>query len=231
MATAAPGRTQPPMADIAEPDRDALAEAVPQALSPPPVVLPAAPSRLEAMSVAVALPAAATPELAKTLEGLATQPAPSGLGVGLAAAPGHAVAAPTASPPPPARQVAQLAIALAFSTDPRAGFTLALAPAELGRVEIRLQREGEGQSLRITAERPETLALLMRDRAELNRDLTEAGLRLDAGGLTFSLEGDAPTGQQPHQQRGGQGRRGEALRADAPPPPLLLRRSLLDLNI
>ena len=52
----------------------------------------------------------------------------------------------------------------------------------------------------ITAERPETLGALQRDAAALQRSLNEAGLRLDGGGLSFSLKHD---GGREHSTPGG----------------------------
>jgi hypothetical protein len=151
---------------------------------------------------------------------------------------GSPVAAPASggSPPPPAmppaRQVAPIAIALAFAPGGQAGFTLALEPAEMGRVEIRLRREGDGHALHITVERPETLGLLQRDRQELNSSLAQAGLRVDGADLTFSLEG------RPRRRRGraaaaaSSPRRAASRPAGAiTAPPPVLRHGLLDLNI
>jgi flagellar hook-length control protein FliK len=102
-----------------------------------------------------------------------------------------------------------------------------------------VQREGDSHSVRVTAERPETLALLQRDRHELDRGLAEAGLRVDSAGIDFSLEtpaGSGSFGQEPGTgQRGdSRGHAGGTARLPAPereaPPPRVLR-SLLDLNI
>jgi hypothetical protein len=79
---------------------------------------------------------------------------------------------------------------------------LLLEPAELGRVEIRLEPgagPGETTAVRILAERPETLALLRRDARELDRALAQAGLGADSGTgggctLSFALGGGARQG-------------------------------------
>ena len=135
--------------------------------------------------------------------------------------------------PSPARQVSSVAVALAFAPNGSSGFSLSLDPVELGRVEIQVQREGDHHSVRVIAERPETLALLQRDRHELDRGLAEAGLRLDSSGIGFSLEtSGGGAGQERGADRNG-GPRGHAARphaAEREPPPRLLR-SLLDLNI
>lgn len=153
------------------------------------------------------------------------------------AAPVPAMAGP--APPPPARQVASVAVALAFSPGVSDGFSLALDPAELGRVEIRVQREGDSHSVRVTAERPETLALLQRDRQELDRGLADAGLRVDPAGISFSLDtpdqggggglgGEAAPGHR-GSAAGGGGARPPAPEREA--PPTRVQRGLLDLNI
>jgi flagellar hook-length control protein FliK len=134
------------------------------------------------------------------------------------------------------RQIAPIAIALAFSPGLANGFQLSLDPVELGRVEIRVQRDGDAHSVRVMAERPETLALLLRDRQELDRSLADAGLRVEAKGIEFSLS--AQSGPSDQRQQGGArsgtsgagSLRGRAS-TDAEPPPARLQRGLLDLNI
>jgi len=136
---------------------------------------------------------------------------------------------------PPMRQLAPIAIALAFTAGPANGFNLTLDPVELGRVEIRVQREADGHSVRIMAERPETLALLQRDRHELDRSLADAGLRVMSDGLEFSLENsgagrDAPRDDGARQAARGRGGAGTA-ESQAEPSPGRASRGLLDLNI
>ncbi len=111
-----------------------------------------------------------------------------------------------------------------------------LEPAELGRVHIRLEFAGHGaMKAVIGAERPETLELLQRDAPALERSLQEAGLRLDSGGIGFSLR----------RERGQNGRDDSAgahgaaqvsdtpsssLAGTAPPDPLALTVRLLDIH-
>jgi Meckel syndrome type 1 protein len=137
-------------------------------------------------------------------------------------------------PPPPARQVAPVAIALAFA--PQLGqFSVALDPPQLGRVEIAVQREGEGHQVRILAERPETLALLERDRGELDRALAEAGVAVGEGGVSFALAGDSGAGDQPSGERESEARRfvraGPAGPTPGPIPASAPARGRLDLRI
>ena len=138
--------------------------------------------------------------------------------------------------PPPARQVLPIAVALAFTPGVANGFQLNLDPVDLGRVEIRVVRKGEAHSVRILAERPETLALLLRDRQELDRGLADAGLRVEAKGIEFAL---STSSGQPDQRRQGEARAGTPRRSpqdvpvepQAQHPPARVLRGLLDLNI
>jgi flagellar hook-length control protein FliK len=152
---------------------------------------------------------------------------------------------PPAPPPPPARQVAPIAIALALGTGGAPRLTVALEPEELGRVEIRVERgaEGENATVRIVAERPETLALLQRDARQLDRALQAAGIPLSEGGMQFSLAGrEQRTAGEGGAKNSGGGGGGTASRerpgsADAAlldparPPNRAGRLTLLDIAI
>lgn len=108
-----------------------------------------------------------------------------------ATAPEARVPAPAAPPATPARQVAPVLISVAIAGG-TARLSLTLEPAELGRVEISIERQGDTAEVRVQAERPETLALLRRDQRELDRTLTQAGIGADGRSLSFSLaEGGA----------------------------------------
>jgi flagellar hook-length control protein FliK len=75
-------------------------------------------------------------------------------------------------------------------------FDIRLDPAELGRVDVRLEMTGDQRvSAVLTVERAETLAELQRAARDLERALNEAGLELDGNGLEFQLsEGDEDGG-------------------------------------
>jgi flagellar hook-length control protein FliK len=99
---------------------------------------------------------------------------------------------------------------------------VALEPEELGRVEIRVERggaEGEGSTVRVVAERPETLALLQRDARQLDRALQGAGIALAEGAMQFSLSGGEgrAAGDGAKNSGGGGARRDRAV---APEPTL-----------
>lgn len=66
--------------------------------------------------------------------------------------------------------------------------TISLDPAELGRVQVRLEVGHDGRAIAmVAAERPETLDLLQKDARSLERALQEAGLETDGNSLNFSL--------------------------------------------
>jgi len=242
-ATAEAGRAGAPRVAVEAPsDTTRPAEEQRAAVPAEPVLPPPLPPTLAA-AAPPPLGAEARPARGDTPPGLdarAATPAPA-LGEGqtpgllsLSEAPSPAASVPAEAPRdvagPPARQVAPIAIALAFAPTSGQGFTLALDPPELGRVEIHVTREGETHSVALTAERPETLALLQRDRAELDRSLAQAGLSL-SGGVSFSLTGGQAGGDgQPARD----GRRG-APRDDQAASPALeaaprALRGLLDLH-
>ncbi len=83
-----------------------------------------------------------------------------------------------------------------------------LNPAELGRVEIKLQTVDGGRTVAtVTAERQETLDILRRDSAELQRALSDAGLDLARDGLNYNLKGE--NNNQPDQEIAGGGNEGD----------------------
>jgi len=144
-------------------------------------------------------------------------------------------AAPRSPPPaPPARQLAPVIVAVAVGGG-AARLSVTLEPAELGRVEISVERNGEAAQVRILAERPETLALLQRDQAEIERSLTQAGLAAEGRSVALGLAGQQAGSGSGHDRRGGaRAPRGHGTAmspdaAEAPPPRRLL--SLLDLAI
>jgi len=67
-------------------------------------------------------------------------------------------------------------------------FDIRLDPPELGRVEVRLSIDATGKaSAHLSADQPQTLALLQKDAPVLTRALREAGLDVSQDGLNFSL--------------------------------------------
>jgi flagellar hook-length control protein FliK len=75
-------------------------------------------------------------------------------------------------------------------------FEIRLDPPELGRIEVRLDVDRDGNvTSRMIADRSDTLDLLRRDAAGLERALQDAGLKTTDNSLQFSLR-DHSTGQQ-----------------------------------
>ncbi|MCH8685882.1 flagellar hook-length control protein FliK [Pedomonas mirosovicensis] len=76
-------------------------------------------------------------------------------------------------------------------------FALRLDPAELGRIEVKLELGKDGQAVvHIQADNASTMDLLRRDAHVLERALADTGLRLDSGGLNFSLRQQDGQAQQ-----------------------------------
>lgn len=116
---------------------------------------------------------------------------------------------------------------------------MALEPESLGRVEIRIERgaDGEASSVRVLAERPETLALLQRDARDLDRALGQAGVSVAEGALQFGLasgdpgrEGPGRQGQPPGAGAGGWAGQGPALATEASRP-AAASLALLDIAV
>ena len=72
-----------------------------------------------------------------------------------------------------------------------------LQPADLGRVEVKLEVAPAGRTVvTVWADKPETLDLLQRDARSLERALEQAGLRTDSGSLSFNLRGQSGGSRQ-----------------------------------
>lgn len=66
-----------------------------------------------------------------------------------------------------------------------------LKPAELGRVDVRIDTDADGRShVTVTADKRDTLDMLQRDARALERALNEAGLKADSNNLSFNLRGE-----------------------------------------
>ena len=78
-----------------------------------------------------------------------------------------------------------------------------LKPAELGRVEVKLEVTEDGRAMAVvTADRSDTLDLLQRDARGLQQALEDAGLRTDSNSLSFNLRGEGTTFDQELAERG-----------------------------
>jgi Meckel syndrome type 1 protein len=227
-----PAASPPAPLTIASPEPTPSGPAVPE-LTPPDAavreITPAEPTT----------PASAQPQTAEP----ALTPPPPAAATPLASPATPAVPPPAARPaapiPWPARQVAPFAIALALGPD--ASLSLTLEPAALGRVEVEIARNGTDAQISLRAERPETLALLLRDRAELERALGGAGFGGEEGrgpSLSFGLgaggEGQRerrPTPREPTRENAPDRRSAARIAAPAALPPPAAARGLLDLAI
>lgn len=107
-------------------------------------------------------------------------------------APSAAVASsPAAQAEPAAQQVSAALLSMGRSADGSQHVTLRLQPAELGQVEIRIDRPVDSPArVDIAVQRPETMTLLLRDQPQLQRALDQAGIPAD--GRSISLHLTAP---------------------------------------
>ncbi len=119
-------------------------------------------------------------------------------------APHHAAPADFAAPPPdaatpasptavrqapaPGEQLAPALIQLAQAEGGTSRLTVRLDPEELGQVEVRIERtQAQAPRVRISAERPATLMLLLNDQPRLERMLDQAGLPSAGRSVSFHL--------------------------------------------
>ncbi|HXF89970.1 MAG TPA: flagellar hook-length control protein FliK [Xanthobacteraceae bacterium] len=108
---------------------------------------------------------------------------------------------PPATVPPqllPGAPIALADLPLAIALQTRSGrtrFAIRLDPPELGRIDVRLDIDNRSNvMLRLVAERPETLDLLRRDAAHIERALQDAGLKTGDQTLQFSLHNHSDSG-------------------------------------
>jgi flagellar hook-length control protein FliK len=82
-------------------------------------------------------------------------------------------------------------------------FDIRLDPADLGRIDVRIDVDRNGQvTSHLTVEKPETLSMLRQDAPQLQRALDDAGLKTGNGGLQFSLRDQPSSGQDNGNQPG-----------------------------
>ena len=110
-------------------------------------------------------------------------------------------------PQPPQVQVAvHIAQAVQQGIDQ---IKIQLHPADLGRVDVRLDVASDGRvAATVVADRPETLEMLRNDSRGLERALQDAGLRSDAGNLSFNLR-EQHHGQGDLADESGNGKNGD----------------------
>src|SRR6266513_6128890 len=90
-----------------------------------------------------------------------------------------------------------LAVEIAASAHSgKSHFEIRLDPAELGRIDVRIDVDRSGQvTSHLTVEKPETLSMLRQDAPQLQRQLDDAGFKTGNGGLQFSLRDQSSSGQ------------------------------------
>ncbi|SDH88533.1 Flagellar hook-length control protein FliK [Bradyrhizobium sp. Rc2d] len=89
-------------------------------------------------------------------------------------------------------------------------FDISLDPVELGRIDVRINVDRNGQvTSHLTVEKPETLQMLRQDAPQLQRALDDAGFKTGSNGLSFSLRDQNSSGQNSGQNHdnGGNARR------------------------
>lgn len=154
---------------------DVSAEARKEGETPKPADAAAAPSRTDQTA---------------TIEASSPRPATADVGAAMAAA----RSARPAFQPVIAQVAAHVAQAAIEGND---RINIRLTPAELGRIDVRLEFAPDGRIQAVfAADRPQTVELLQRDARELERALQDAGLRADSGSLSFNLRGDGRGGAQ-----------------------------------
>ena len=125
----------------------------------------------------------------------------------------HILDAVLPMPSPPTTPMQQVMPVVASVVASREGapqtLVIRLEPAELGRVQVLIERSAEGLSLiTLQAERPDTLQLLVRDQPQLHRALDLAGVPTDGRLLQFQLLPDQPPLPQDSKQFGASGSAG-----------------------
>ncbi|HUO01022.1 MAG TPA: flagellar hook-length control protein FliK [Bradyrhizobium sp.] len=90
-----------------------------------------------------------------------------------------------------------LALEIAASAkNGKSSFEIRLDPADLGRIDVRINVDSNGQmTSHLTAEKPETLSMLQQSAPQLQRALNDAGFKTGDSGLQFSLRDQSSSSQ------------------------------------
>jgi hypothetical protein len=149
------------------------------------------------------------------------------------AASGSSPYAPTHAPFP----VEQVALAIGRLAGGARSFNLQLNPEHLGTVDVNMEVDAKGKTkVTISADRPETLALLKVDSHHLVKALQDSGVSADQSSLSFSLREQGSNTAQ--DRRGGNNQNGRSaaasaegeLRAVVAPAQMSLSRHLYDIR-
>jgi flagellar hook-length control protein FliK len=114
---------------------------------------------------------------------------------------GTTATSPQAAPAAPQAAAVPLAgLAIEIAGRAQAGknnFEIRLDPPDLGRIQVKLSVDRQGQvTSHLIADRADTLDLLRRDSSGLERALQDAGLKTAGDGLQFSLRDQSFSGEQ-----------------------------------
>jgi chemotaxis protein MotD len=144
----------------------------------------------------------AAPKPAADIATLTMPPAPTQQAQATAAAPATPAAPAQAAPETP---VPLNGIGIEIASKVLSGknqFDIRLDPPELGRIHVRLDVDNKGNVItHMVADRTDTLDMLRRDSAGLERALQDAGLKTSDNGMQFSLR-DQSANQQQSNNRG-----------------------------
>lgn len=100
-------------------------------------------------------------------------------------------------------------------------FELRLDPAEMGRVEVRMEVTRDNRvTAVITADNPQALTELARNARELEQQLQSAGLQLSENGLSFDLRQGGQGSESEQANVNGRGGAGEAISAEQQQAPV-----------
>jgi flagellar hook-length control protein FliK len=121
-----------------------------------------------------------------------------------------AAPAPTHHPASPAEQLAPTLLTLAKTAEGGQQMTVRLQPADLGMVQVKIERALSGATqIDITADNPATLLALQRDQPQLHRTLDDAGIPAAGRTVTFhtaqaaqASASGSPAGHSANQQQG-----------------------------
>ena len=91
-----------------------------------------------------------------------------------------------------------------------------LHPEDLGTVEVKLQMQDGQVKATISADNPDTLALLKNDSHQLTQSLQSAGFNTDSNSLNFQLRGEQQNAGNAFAQQQGQGG-GQSGHSGSPP--------------
>ncbi|MCP1336825.1 flagellar hook-length control protein FliK [Futiania mangrovi] len=155
----------------------------------------AAPGEVRAVEAGVKTPAAAAGPAQAMGDAGPVAPAGGDASATIAATgPSSSHAAPPPAAPVPAAMPAsapmlQPIAAAAVSLGAQGRVTVEMDPPELGHVEVRMELGTERPRIVVLAERPETLDLLRRHSADLEKLMSEAGIDLGNADLSFGQRG------------------------------------------